>query len=95
MMNNDAPSVIESSENSSRKAKEMLPFGSALQLDAILALARKIEGQTAAEVREWVKEIERLAGQLIESYEKHSRRLKEWARRIGVPSPTLGGNNPS
>lgn len=54
-----------------------------------------ISGQTQGEVRECAKEIERLAGQLIESYKKQSHRLGEWARGIGPPSPSLDRNRPS
>jgi hypothetical protein len=87
MSNSDTLPKIESSENSSRKAEEMLPFGSRLALDTILGLAKKIGGQTQGEAHEWAKEIERLAGQLIESYEKQSHRLEEWARGIGPLGP--------
>ena len=86
MNNNTQPSEIESSENSSRKAEEMLPFGLRLALDTILGLAKKIGGRTGGEAHEWAKEIERLAGQLIESYERQSHRLEEWARGIGPPT---------
>ena len=67
----------------------MLPFGSKLALDTILGLAKKIGGQTDGEAHEWAKEIERLAGQLIESYEKQSHRLEEWARGTGPSSQSL------
>jgi hypothetical protein len=70
----------------------MLPFGSKLALDTILGLAKKIGGQTGGEVREWAREIERLAGQLIESYEKQSHRLEVWARGIGPSSSPLDRN---
>jgi hypothetical protein len=86
MNSNDAQLRTESSENSSRKAEEMLPFGSRLPLDTILGLAKKIGGQTEGEAHEWAREIERLAEQLIESYEKQSHRLEEWARGIGPTS---------
>jgi hypothetical protein len=89
MTSSDTQSKIESSENSSGRNAEMLPFGSRSALDPILALAKKIGGQTEGEVHEWAKEIERLAEQLIESYEKQSHRLEEWARGIGPPSPSL------
>jgi hypothetical protein len=94
MTNSDEQLKTESSENSLKRADEMLPFGSKLALDTIQSLARKIGGQTEGGVREWAREIERLAGQLIESYEKQSHRLEEWARGIGPhsPSPDL---NPS
>jgi hypothetical protein len=86
MTRSDSQSKIESSENSSKKDAEMLPFGSKLALDAILGLAKKIGGQTQGEAHEWAKEIERLAGQLIGSYEKQSHKLEEWARGIGPPA---------
>lgn len=54
----------------------MLPPGSALTLDTIESLARKIEGQTDGETREWAKEIARLAGGLIEQYHRTAHR---WA----------------
>lgn len=88
MMSNDELSVIESSENSSRKAEEMLPFGSKLALDTIQGLSRKIQDKVGGEAHEWAKEIERLVGQLIESYEKQDPKLEEWARGIGTSSPT-------
>src|SRR5262245_21005441 len=87
MTSRDTQSEIEPSENSSRRSEEMLPFGSRLALDTILGLAKKIGGQTKGEAHEWAKEIERLAGQLIESYEKQSHRLEDWARGID-PSVT-------
>jgi len=89
MTNSDAQSKTESLENSSRKAEEMLPFGSKLALETILGLAKKIGGQTEGETHEWAREIERLAGQLIESYEKQSHRLEEWARGIGPTAPPM------
>ena len=89
MTSSDTQSEIEPSENSSRRDAEMLPFGSRLALDTILGLAKKIGGQTEGEAHEWAKEIERLAERLIESYEKQSHRLEEWARGIGPPSPSL------
>jgi intein/homing endonuclease len=95
MTNSDEQLKTESSESFSKKAEEMLPFGSKLALDTIQSLARKIGGKTEGEGREWAKEIERLAGQLIESYEKQSHRLEEWARGIGPPSPSLDRNRPS
>jgi hypothetical protein len=91
----DAQSKTESSENFSRKADEMLPFGSRLALDTILGLAKKIRGRTEGDAHEWAREIERLAGQLIESYEKQSHRLEEWARGIGPPSPSIDSNRHS
>jgi hypothetical protein len=87
MTNSDARSKIESWENSCRKDAEMLPLGSRLALDTILGLAKKIGSQTEGEAHEWAREIERLAWQLIESYEKQSHRLDEWARGIGPPAP--------
>jgi hypothetical protein len=87
MTSSDAQSKTESSESFSRKDAEMLPVGSKLALDTILGLAKKIGGQTEGEAHEWAKEIERLAGQLIESYEKQSHKLEEWARGIGPPAP--------
>lgn len=87
MNSSDAQSKTESSESFSRKDAEMLPFGYALHLETIRALAKKIGGQTDGEAHEWAKEIERLAGQLIESYEKQSHRLEEWARGIGPSTP--------
>jgi len=95
MTNSDAQSKTESSENSSRRAEEMLPFGSRLALDTILGLAKKIVGRTGGEAHEWAKEIERLAEQLIENYEKQSHRLEEWARGIGPPSPSPDHNRHS
>jgi hypothetical protein len=95
MNNNAIASETASSENSSRRAEETLPFGSRLALDTILGLAKKIGDQTGGESREWAKEIERLAGQLIESYEEQSHRLEEWARGIGPHSPSLDRNRPS
>jgi hypothetical protein len=95
MTNRDAQSKTESSESFSKKDAEMLPFDTALQLDTIMALAKKIRGQTEGEVREWAKEIERLAGQLIESYEKQAHRLEEWAKGISPSSPPLDPNRPS
>ena len=86
MTKSEAQSKTESSESYSRKAEEMLPFGSRLALDTILGLAKKIGGQTEGEAHEWAREIERLAGQLIENYEKQSHKLEEWARGIGPPS---------
>jgi hypothetical protein len=87
MNNGDTQSMTESSDSFSRKDAEMSPFSSALQLETIRALARKIRGETEGETHEWAREIERLAGRLIESYEKQSHRLEEWARGIG-PSTT-------
>jgi hypothetical protein len=95
MTNSDAQSKIESSENSSKKAEGMAPFVSRLALDTILGLAKMIGGQTDGEVRKWAKEIERLAGQLIESYEKQSHHLEEWARGIGPSSSPFDRNPPS
>jgi hypothetical protein len=95
MTNSDAQLRTESSENSSRKAEERLPFGSKLALDTILGLAKKIGGQTEGDAHEWAREIERLAGQLIDSYEKQSHRLEEWARGIGPSSPSPDRNCPS
>jgi len=95
MNSSDTQSKIESSENSSRKAEETLPFGSKLALDTILGLAKKIGGRTDGEVHEWAREIERLSGQLIESYEKQSHRLEEWARGIGPSSSPFDRNHPS
>ena len=95
MTSSDTQSEIEPSENSSKRDAEMLPFGSRLTLDTILGLAKKIGGQTEGEVRDWVKEIERLAGQLIESYEKQSHHLEEWARGIGPSSSPFDRNHPS
>jgi len=92
MNSSDTRLKTESSENSSRKADEMLPFGPKLALDTILGLAKKIGGQTEGEAHEWAKEIERTMGQLIESYEKQSHRLEEWARGIGPNSPSLDSN---
>jgi len=66
-----------------------------LALDTILGLAKKIRGQTEGEAHEWAREIERLAGQLIESYEKQSHRLEEWARGIGPSSSPFDRNHPS
>jgi len=86
MTNSDAQSKTESSESFSKKDAEMLPFGSKSALDTILGLAKKIGGQTQGEASEWAKEIERLAWQLIESYEKQSHRLEPWARGIGPPA---------
>jgi len=86
MTKSEAQSKTESSENSSGKAEEMLPFVSRVALDTILGLAKKIGGQTEGEAHEWAREIERLAGQLIENYEKQSHKLEEWARGIGPPS---------
>ena len=83
MTKSEAQSKTESSENSSSKGGEMLPFGSALALDTIQSLARKLWGQTTGEAHEWAKEIERLAGQLLESYGKQAHLLEEWARGIG------------
>ena len=87
MTNSDALSKTASSEKSSDKAEEILPFGSKLALDTILGLARKIRRQTEGEAHEWAKEIEKLAGQLIESYERQAHRLEEWARGIGPTDP--------
>jgi hypothetical protein len=95
MTSSDAQLRTESSESSSSKDAEMLPFGSKLALDTILGLAKKIGGQTEGDAHEWAKEIERLAGQLIENYEKQSHRLEEWARGIGPPSLSLDSNRPS
>jgi hypothetical protein len=95
MNNNAIPSETASSENSSRKADEMLPFGSKLALDTIQSLARKIGGRTVGDAHEWAREIERLTGQLIDSYEKQSHRLEEWARGIGPYSPSPDRNCPS
>jgi hypothetical protein len=55
---------------------QTLPPGSALALDTIESLARKIEGQTEGQPREWAKEIARLAGGLIEEYQRTAHR---WA----------------
>jgi hypothetical protein len=88
MNSSDAQLRTESSENSSRKDEEMLPFGSKLTLDTILGLAKKIGRRTEGDAHECAREIERLAEQLIESYEKQSHRLEEWARGIGPPSPS-------
>jgi hypothetical protein len=87
MNSSDARSKIESSESFSKKAEEMAPFGSKLALDMILGLAKKIGGQTEGDAHEWAREIESLARQLIESYEKQSHRLEEWARGIGPSAP--------
>ena|SRR5215813_4803122 len=92
MTSSDTRSKTESSESSSRKAEEMLPFGSKLALDTILWLAKKIVGQTEGEAHEWAKEIEWLAGQLIDSYERQSHRLEEWARGIGPSAPPPGSD---
>ena len=62
--------------NSNQKAEPMLPPGSALDLDSIESLARKIEGRTEGEVREWAVEIAKLAGGLIEQYQQTAHR---WA----------------
>ena len=64
------------SENSKPSDDQTLPPGSALTLDTIESLARKIEGQTEGQPREWAKEIARLAGGLIEQYQQTARR---WA----------------
>lgn len=42
----DAQSKTETSESYSKKAEEMLAFGSKLALDTILGLDKKIGGQT-------------------------------------------------
>jgi hypothetical protein len=91
MTKSEAQSKTESSENSSGKAEEMLPLVSRVALDTILGLAKKIGGQTEGEAHEWAREIERLAGQLIENYEKQSHKLEEWARGIGPPSAPPAG----
>ncbi|HEV2667498.1 MAG TPA: hypothetical protein VG324_21460 [Blastocatellia bacterium] len=87
MTSSDEQSKIESSENPFRRDAEILPIGSKSALDTILRLAKKIGGQTEGEAHEWAREIERLAGQLIESYEKQAHRLEEWARGIGPTDP--------
>jgi hypothetical protein len=92
MTTSDAQSKTESSEIYSKKDAEMLPFGSRLALDTILGLAKKIGGQTWGDAHEWAREIERLADQLIESYEKQSHRLEEWARGIDPSAPPLDRN---
>jgi hypothetical protein len=88
MNNIDTQSKTESSDSFSRKDAEMSPFNSAVQLETIRALARKIRDQTEGEAHEWAREIERLAGRLIESYEHQSHRLEEWARGIGPSTPS-------
>jgi hypothetical protein len=88
MNTSDAQSKTESSDSFSRKDAEMSPFGFAIQLETIRALARKIRGQTEGETHECAREIERLAGRLIESHEKQSHRLEEWARGIGPATPS-------
>ena len=69
-------SQTESSASSNRQADETLPPGSALDLDSIESLARKIESRTDGEVREWAVEIAKLAGGLIEQYQQTAHR---WA----------------
>lgn len=69
-------SQIDSSESLNQRAGQTLPPGSALDLDSIESLARKIETQTDGEVRDWATEIARLAGSLIERYQQTAHR---WA----------------
>jgi hypothetical protein len=73
----------------------MAPISAAIQLETIKALAKKIGGQTEGEAHEWAREIERLAGRLIDSYEKQSHRLEEWARGIGPPDPSSASDQKS
>ena len=82
MTNSDAQSKIESSRTLPRMPKRCCPSDQSWPLSTILGLAKKIGGQTEGEAHEWAKEIERLVGQLIESYEKQAHRLEEWARGI-------------
>jgi hypothetical protein len=53
-----------------------LPPGSALDLDSIESLARKIENHSDGEIREWAREIAQIAGGLIEQYQQTAHR---WA----------------
>ena len=69
-------SQTESLGNSKQRAEPTLPPGSALDLDSIESLARKIESQTEGEVREWAREIVQVAGGLIEQYQQTAQR---WA----------------
>jgi hypothetical protein len=74
-------SRTESSENSNQRAEPTLQRGSALDLDSIESLARKIEGQTEGQIREWAREIAQLAGGLIEQYQQTAHR---WAVNEGA-----------
>jgi hypothetical protein len=65
-----------SSANSNQRAEPTLPPGSALDLDSIESLARKIESHSEGEVREWAREIAQLAGGLIKQYQQTAQR---WA----------------
>ena len=76
MNDRSGSSQTESSANSERKAEPTLPPGSALDLYSIESLARKIEGQTEGEPREWAREIAQIAGALIEQYQQTAHR---WA----------------
>lgn len=69
-------SKTESSANSEPKAEPTLPQGSALDLYSIESLARKIEGQSEGQVREWAREIAQIAGGLIAQYQQTAHR---WA----------------
>jgi hypothetical protein len=69
-------SKTEFSANSEQKADPILPPGSALDLDSIESLARKIEAHTEGEAREWAREIVQIAGGLIQQYQQTAHR---WA----------------
>ena len=69
-------SQTEFSENLNQRAEPTLPRGSALDLDSIESLARKIEGETEGQVREWAREIIQIAGGLIDQYQQTAH---QWA----------------
>ena len=62
-----------------RILRPVIREASASQIETISVLAKKIKGQTEGEAHEWAREIERLMGQFIESYEKQSHRLEALA----------------
>lgn len=69
-------SRTEFSANSEQRADPTLAPGSALDLDSIESLARKIEARAEGEVREWAREIVQIAGALIQQYQQTAHR---WA----------------
>jgi hypothetical protein len=76
MNDKSGSSPTESSGNSERKVEATLPPGSALDLYSIESLARKIEGATEGQAREWAREITQIAGALIAQYQQTAH---QWA----------------
>lgn len=69
-------SQTEFSGNSQQRADPTLPPGSALDLDSIESLARKIESLADGEIRDMAREIAQIAGGLIEQYQQTAH---QWA----------------